>query len=276
MAQREVAGRPIELVELGDGRPVVFLHGNGPDHRDLLVSLDGVFAARPGYRRFHLDLPGYGRSPGDRSIHGSDGMADVVVELIDALSPDEPVILVGASWGAYLARGVLARRPDRVAGIAMLCPVAIADRSRRDLDPPSHLVTPDRPLTGGEPGLADEFLEGSPVAGWPQWVHFRDQIAPALALVDEAAIERIEAAYSFIDDVDVGGPPTDIPALIVTGRQDPVVGYRDALRLVDRFARSTFVILDVAGHGLPADRPAVTAALVDDWLERIELGHPAS
>jgi len=271
MAQREVAGRTIELVELGEGRPVVFLHGNGPDHRDLLVGLDSVFEARPGCRRLHLDLPGYGRSPADPSIHGSDGMADVVVELIDALSPGEPVILVGASWGAYLARGVIARRPDRVAAVAMLVPVAIADRSRRDLDPPRRLVEPDRPLTGGEPGEADDFLEGSPVAGWPQWVHYRDVIAPAIAMADEAALERIEAAYPFAEDVDAVGPPIEIPALIVVGRQDAVVGYRDHLPLVERFARSTFAVLDVAGHGLPADRPAVVEALVADWLDRIEL-----
>jgi len=55
------------------------------------------------------------------------------------------------------------------------------------------------------------------------------------------------------------------------GRQDAVVGYRDHLPLVERFARSTFAVLDVAGHGLPADRPAVVEALVADWLDRIEL-----
>ena len=272
MPRRKIAGHSIEIVELGEGQPVLFLHGNGNDHRATLVGLDPIVARRTGYRRLHLDLPGYGASPGNVAIHGSDGMLEVVLDLLDALAGEEPVILVGSSWGAYLARGVVARRRDQVKAVAMLVPVIDADRARRDVDPVQQRVPAFAPLDGGTPELRAEFLEGAVIAGPDQWRHFRDAIAPAVAAADPAAVERIEAAYPFSEDVDTIGPPFVGPSLIVVGRQDDAVGYRDAIRLVERFPASTFAILDVAGHLIWADRPGVVAALLDDWLERVEGG----
>ncbi len=271
MARRRIGHRDIELQELGTGRPVLFLHGNPVDHRDLLAGVDPVFARRRGYRRLHLDLPGYGGSPPDPTAHGSDGMLAIVLDLLDGLVGDERVILVGCSWGGYLARGVLTARPGRVAAIALICPVVIADRARRDVDPFRQLIPPDGPLRGGTEADREDFLSGAVVAGPEQWSYYRTVIAPALAAADEATLDRVEAAYDFAADVDRGVPPFDGPALLVLGRQDAIVGYRDALGLLARFPRATVAVLDTAGHNLMSERPRPVAALVEDWLERVEL-----
>jgi pimeloyl-ACP methyl ester carboxylesterase len=271
VTRRRVGERDIEIEALGEGRPVLFLHGNPIDHRDLLASVDPVFGRRGGYLRLHVDLPGYGASPPDPAVHGSDGMLAVVLELLDDLVGSEPVILVGCSWGGYLARGVLAARPERVAAIALICPVVVADRTRRDLDPFRQLVPPDGPLRGGSEADRADFLAGAVVAGPDQWAYYRAIIAPALAAADPATVDRVEAAYDFAVDVDRDAPPFDGPALVVLGRQDSVVGYRDARGLLDRFRRATVAVVDSAGHNLMSERPAVLAALVDDWLARVEL-----
>jgi pimeloyl-ACP methyl ester carboxylesterase len=89
--------------------------------------------AAAGYRRFHVDLPGFGASPPAPDIDGSDAMVDFVLELIDELVGAEPLLIVGESWGAYLAQGVVARRPDQVLGVALLIPVVIATHADRDV-----------------------------------------------------------------------------------------------------------------------------------------------
>jgi len=270
MPLREVGDRSIEVDERGTGQPVFFLHGNPLDHHDLLLSIDPVFAARAGYRRLHLDLPGFGSSPPDPDLHGSDGMLGAATELLDGLCGDEPALIVAASWGAYLARGLIARRRDRVAGVCLICPVVLAPRDLRDLDPHRTLIT-DRPHDDEPNDEIDAMTRSIAVVDGPaQRAYIRDVIAPAAAAADPATVERLEAAYAFAEDVDAVGPPFQGPSLIIAGRQDSVVGYRDAVRMLERFPRATFAAVDVAGHNLLAERPAVVAALVADWLDRIE------
>ncbi|KAK5055226.1 hypothetical protein LTR84_012976 [Exophiala bonariae] len=72
-------------------------------------------------------------------------------------------------------------------------------------------------------------------------------------------------------------PPTSsssfpVPTLIVTGRQDTDVGYRDACRILSFYERATFVTLDHAGHDLPVGegQTRVFRALVVEWLRRVQ------
>jgi pimeloyl-ACP methyl ester carboxylesterase len=146
----------------------------------------------------------------------------------------------------------------------------VASRTDRDLDPHQLLVEEPGMLDGEPMDQATAFLEGAVVAGRPQCAHFRTAIATAMAAADSEAVARTEAAYAFAEDVDTIGEPYVGPALIIAGRQDAMVGYRDALRLVDRYPRSTFVVLDVAGHSLIVERPAMIASLIADWLDRVE------
>jgi pimeloyl-ACP methyl ester carboxylesterase len=62
----------------------------------------------------------------------------------------------------------------------------------------------------------------------------------------------------------------EAPALIVTGHQDWVAGYRDQYRLIERMPRATFAVLDRAGYLLEDDQPRLLRALMHEWLDRVE------
>ncbi|MBO0866211.1 MAG: alpha/beta hydrolase, partial [Mycobacterium sp.] len=129
-------GVTVHFVEYGAGVPLIALHGAGVDHREIEVAVEAIVPDR-GYRRIYPDLPGMGCST-------SDGLAcnDDVVQLLGAFIDDlgeGPALLVGHSYGAYLARGVAAQRPDVVAGLALVCPVA--ERSQNV--PSQHVVHQD-------------------------------------------------------------------------------------------------------------------------------------
>ena len=237
----------------------------------LLSSVAPVFERRSGYRRLHVDLPGFGASPADPSIDSSDAAVDFVLELIDEVIGDERFLLVGQSWGAYLARAVIAERRDRILGVALDIPVVIATHADRDVAPGCDPARgaghprrrrPDR-CRRIPPGRRHHRRAGLGL--------LRDD-GPAGRVGRRRSDSRADrsARYAFTTDVDAIGEPFDRPSLIVVGRQDSVVGYRDALRLVERFPRSTFAILDAAGHLLEGERPALFAALVDDWIDRVE------
>jgi pimeloyl-ACP methyl ester carboxylesterase len=120
---------------VGEGMPIVMLHGFSLDHRMMEGCMEPIFQEQDGWRRLYVDLPGMGRSPGEDWIQGSDDMLTVVLDWLDEAVPDGPFLLAGESYGGYLAQGVLYRRMDRVKGMLLICPVVVAERSRRQLPP---------------------------------------------------------------------------------------------------------------------------------------------
>jgi len=99
----------VHYVEHGTGVPLVALHGAGVDHRDVESAWEAV-GPGDGYRRSYPDLPAMGRSTAD-GINGNDDVVTVLGEFVDRAA-GAPALVVGHSYGAYLARGVVARRPE--------------------------------------------------------------------------------------------------------------------------------------------------------------------
>jgi len=260
-----VDGVAVHHVESGAGTPVVVLHGMGVDHREPLAALEPVLAARTGYRRLYPDLPGMGATPAPERLGGNGDVLDVLVAWAGAVLGGERFLVVGHSYGAYLGRALADRLPDRVAGLALLCPVGARSR-----EVPEHVVLHREPWP--EDGLppdqeetfADYFVVQTPATRR----RFVDAVAPGAALVDERALERIAGRWE-LDEADVGRSP-DVPVLVLAGRQDSSVGYASAWDLVERYPRATFAVLDRAGHALPHEQDRLLDALVQEWLDRVE------
>jgi len=75
--------------------------------------------------------------------------------------------------------------------------------------------------------------------------------------------------YAFSFDVDHVSEPFPGPSLIITGRQDAMVGYRDAWNILENYPRATYVVLDRAGHFLEEKEDLVNV-LINDWLNRVQ------
>ncbi len=248
----------VHYVEHGLGVPLVALHDAGVDHREIEAAIEAIVPDTR-YRRIYADLPGMGLSSAD-GLTCNDEVVTLIRDFIDHLGAG-PVMLLGHSYGAYLARGVAARRPDTVLGLALLCPVAERSRSV-----PSHDVV-------CQDADAYDELEPAQRAGFDDYFvlrtqatarRYRDRIAPSTAHVDEAALGRIFAGWT----VDVGSTAFSAPTLIVAGRRDSVVGYVDAAELLERYPHATLAVIEDAGHALMHERPELLAVLFGDWLHR--------
>lgn len=58
--------------------------------------------------------------------------------------------------------------------------------------------------------------------------------------------------------------------MILTGRQDSLVGYRDAWQLLENYPRGTFAVLDRAGHNVHNEQHQLFNALLGEWLDRVQ------
>lgn len=130
---------------VGDGRPIVFLHGWSMDHRVEISDYEPIFDRHPEWRRIYLDLPGMGRTTAGPSITSQDRILAVVLKFIDQVLPRQRFALSGTSAGAYLARGVVRDRAGAIDGLLLRVPCIIADDARRTV-PSFHPLIEDRQL----------------------------------------------------------------------------------------------------------------------------------
>ncbi|MCU1675631.1 MAG: alpha/beta hydrolase family protein, partial [Frankiales bacterium] len=166
-------------------------------------------------------------------------------------------LLIGHSAGAYYAQAMAARRPAQVAGLALVCPLLPGLR-----DVPEHRVV------AGSGDIGDEVFQSYFVIHTPAMLErYEEFVAPAAALVDQAALQRIGERWQLTPD---RAPAYAGPTVIVAGRLDSTVGYAAAVDLVDHYPHASLAVVDDAGHALPHEQPELLRALLAEWLARVE------
>ncbi|MFX0168826.1 MAG: alpha/beta fold hydrolase [Candidatus Hodarchaeota archaeon] len=262
---------PIYYEIHGEGHPIVMIHGFTPDHRLMAGCMEPVFAHQQGWQRIYFDLPGMGKTPGKEWITNSDQILDVVLQFINKTLPDRSFVLASESYGCYLARGIIQQRPEFVDGLLMICPLVIAEDEKRSLPAQEILVQDDTLLSNLDPSEVEEFKLFSTVLTPAIWNRFKLEVLSGIRIaVDEDFLGRIRTeGYSFSFDVDRLSKPFPKPGLFLFGRQDALVGYRDAWSIIENFPRSTFAVLDRAAHNLQIEQETVFTVLVNEWLGRV-------
>jgi pimeloyl-ACP methyl ester carboxylesterase len=252
----------VHYVDLGPADAAytcVSLHGFGLDYRSNLAAYEPAFADRPHWRRLYLDLPGMGQTPAPPSMHSTDDLFAIVRAAVDALVPGTYAV-TGTSYGGYLAAGLANVAPDRVRGLALVVPMVLPPDQRRL---GVHEVRYRQP---GVRGSAEYAADAVLITAETLRRTYTELKVPAVA-ADEAAIARLSANYAGT----FGLPGSFVhPALIVTGRQDRVLGYADQWDRYGHWPLATYAVLDGSGHHLPIELSGLLTPLYADWLQRIE------
>jgi pimeloyl-ACP methyl ester carboxylesterase len=197
---------------------------------------------------------------------------DIVLEFIDRVIPEEKFVLAGESAGAYLARGVVYHRFNRIGGLLMTVPLIVPDDQKRTL-PPHVVLVEDSQLLSELNKEELEMLQFAVVHDRKVFNAIKQVFSITGVSSDQIFLDKIRsdpANYSFSFNVDSLPEPMNTPTLILAGRQDDSVGYRDAWTILENFPRASFVVLDRAGHGLGIEQDTLFYTLVSEWLDRVE------
>jgi pimeloyl-ACP methyl ester carboxylesterase len=264
----------------GRGIPILFIHGwelsgtyEATEWEPMFYRLDPNLKR---YRRIYIDLPGMGNSLADETTIDLQSMLDRVVAFIDAHISPAKFLLVGTSLGGYLARALATKFGDQVRGMLLKVPLIEPDNERRDVDIASPIVRNEEAIAA-IPASQLPDLGGQVLIQTPAYI---SKLLSKFAIANASMIKNNNAVLEAIRNdpkryslplLESGGEVKfDKPALILTGRHDDVVGYRDAMRLLEVYTRANFVVLDRGTHFLPVDEEGLVEGLVGDWLRRVE------
>jgi pimeloyl-ACP methyl ester carboxylesterase len=254
-------GVRIDYVVDGEGPPALVLHG-AYSTRDEVRPVIGPLLDAHGMRGIYPDLPGMGDSTRS-AARTSDDVLNVLEALIETEIGAEPFVVIGHSFGAHLARGVAARHPERVGGLALLSPFV------DDFEPePARIVEDDGGVDQIDEAVRGDYLGYFVVRNAATRDGFERFVRPSLGRYDGEVVDRIMNASTLTPDPEVA--PFDGPVAILVGRDDSLIGWRAQRRLADIHPRATFAVVDGAGHALIHERPNLVRAVLEDWIDRLE------
>ena len=117
----DVDGVELAYVDVGQGPPLVLVHGLG-SWMDFWAHNVDALAER--HRVLVVDLPGYGRSGRPEAPYTPPWYAEVLVGFLDALQVDTAVF-VGHSMGGQISLTTALDHPDRVEALILAAPAGI-------------------------------------------------------------------------------------------------------------------------------------------------------
>ena len=262
----------IRYRERGEGRPLVLVHGlvsNADLFRELVPMLAGRF------RCIAPDLPlGAHREAMPRGADLSPpGLADLVVELLDALELDEPILL-GNDTGCAIAQVAAARRPDRLGGLVLTS----GDAFDNFFPPMFAPLKAAAAIPGAVRAVAQALRLGAlrdlPHAyGWLAKYGVRHELTRSWTdpLREDAGVRRDAAK------VLRGASPThtldaaahlhrfDRPALVAWSAEDRFFPWDHAERLAAILPQSRLEPIEDAWTYSPLDQPRRLADAVLEW-----------
>ena len=257
-------GHEIDYEVRGDGRAVVCIPGLTVD-RQLLVEACEPALDRPGVRRIYLDLPGHGRSSGDVAHASADSLCAALVALVkEAAGPG--ALLLGYSYGGYLAQGVAAQLGSELGGLFVVSPVLEPDLGRRRV--PQKRIARKEPLTFADDVERDAFQEIAVLQTAAQLERFRRVVHPANVATDRAFVAQLRARYVLSQPFAQALSLLSAPVTLVCGRDDHWAGWEDAVPLVRALRDAELAVLPDCGHLLPIEASARLQSLLSDWLAR--------
>lgn len=239
----------------GSGAPTLMLHGIGSSSLAFghqLSALDD---------ELHMvawDAPGYAASTDPDAALDLDGYVDRLAALAGDRFGEEPVHLVGVSWGGVLALRTAASRPGLVRSLTV-----IGASLGSGVDPARAAQMRERSGELVRLGATDFARRRGPrllaPGADPALVeHVVATMAAAVRPAGYACAAEVMAAADLSGDL---GRIT-APTLVMAGAEDRVTGPDRAREIAALVPGSALVLVPGAGHLANQERPA----LVNAWL----------
>jgi pimeloyl-ACP methyl ester carboxylesterase len=266
MPRVQALGVTVNYEEQGDGEPLLLIPYLAADNACYAFQLP---AYTEHFRCISVDLPGSGESDMPDGPYSTEGYADQVSGVLDAIGVERAHV-AGVSLGAAVAMQLAARHPERVRSLSLHSAWGTTDLYLKTI------LEMWRALARGLPTVADAVIQGVfPLCFTPEMYAERPEFVDGLVdFVRSRPAQPLDAFIAQTDAViahDAAAVLGDItaPTLITFGAHDIVTSTRFADVLSSGIADSEVVVFDHLSHaGLHEDAEAFNRTTLDFLLRR--------
>ncbi len=247
----------------GPGPAVVLLHGF-PLGRAMWK--EQVAAIGSMYRVIAPDLRGHGDSPAPDGDYTIDEMADDVVELLDTLGLDVPVVVGGLSMGGYIALSLAERYPERIRALLLMDTRAAADSpevaARRE-------ELAQAVLSAGNPSPVIDAMIPRLFSPWIS-DNRPELVTPLRRVMERNAARGVVGALRAMatrPDRTPVLPGIRVPTLVLVGEEDVVTTPVEHQAMADAIPGARLEVVPRAGHLAPYENPPVANGVILRFLD---------
>jgi pimeloyl-ACP methyl ester carboxylesterase len=265
MPVKQIRGIDLVYDDIGQGQPIVFIHGH-PFNRSMWTDQIDFFKDR--YRLILPDLRGYGGSGLSSPRSMLDEMALDTVHLLESLAIDKAAFC-GLSMGGQIVLDLYRLFPQKFTALI------IADSDARGETPESHrqrLAKAEDILKNGMIKHTDDTIH--------QYISASSMknpkvYAPLYEMMSRTRPEGAAAAHrgrADRRDHTQMLPHINVPSLIIVGSEDFFTPLSTARIMSDSIPGARLVVVEGAGHLPNMEAPEIFNNAVNDFLAAQKTG----
>ena len=246
MERLEIRGVGIDLWREGSGRPLLYLHpGDGFSDDDPFL---GILKDR--YQVHAPWHPGFGHSDFPDGWNSVSDLAYFYLDFLEELAI-ENAILVGASFGGWIAAELALRGTDRIDRLVLIDPLGIrlSDRTTRDI----------ADFHNTDAAVLESLKWANPDGRQPDLMALDDDALTAVVRTREAFAHYGWRPYMYNPGLARWLHRIKIPTLVLWGEQDGIVTPEYGRAYADRIPGAQFKSIANAGHYPHIEQPQRSA-----------------
>ena len=256
----EVDGIQLYCVEAGEGRPLIFLHPLGWDHRSWEREIQSLSAE---YRLIACDARGHGKSSKPPGPYSMNRFRDDFSAQLDALGIDKACI-VGLSLGGMIAQYLAVQQPDRVAALVLVSTVCrMGPEVRQVMEERIEAGTKNGPLAAAQT-VAKTLFSNELKEAEPEFLEkfYAWRLESSL----DPIFDSMRATFGL--DICASLGALTMPCMVVAGEADGATPPHAVAELAERIPNAEVRTVADCGHLIPLERPAEFTAILQDFLAR--------
>jgi pimeloyl-ACP methyl ester carboxylesterase len=245
----------INFTEVGQGEPVILLHGYALDHT-IWKPVSDILSKQS--RVIMPDLRGHGKSICPSGVYSMTSMAEDITGLMDELHI-EKAFVAGHSMGGYIALAMAEIAGDRMKGLALVASHAYADSPEKkqarladikklDIDKPDLVLS----------GMAEKLSNHGQIIKYCKQI-INNMSAQGIRGVLAGMAERPDRIHVM--------QMISVQKILIAGKDDQLISINTARNMASSIESLLFFEIENAGHMPMLESPVLTAEALLNFIK---------